>query len=45
MRYYLHFDAADMTDDRWAECIAQLAFIRNQEKEASESVGKQWTEL
>nr|DAV88537.1 MAG TPA: hypothetical protein [Caudoviricetes sp.] len=35
MRYYLHLDPDKLSDEQWAETIAQLADIRKQEAKAN----------
>ena len=44
VQYYLHRDASALTDEDWAATIAQLTFLRGQEKDASEAIGE-WKEL
>jgi hypothetical protein len=44
VQYYMRRDASAMTDDEWADTIAQLGFLRTQEKDASEATGK-WNYL
>lgn len=35
LRYYLHVDPDGLSDEEWAQTIAQLADIRKREAEAS----------
>ncbi|WP_417128298.1 hypothetical protein [Phocaeicola sp.] len=35
LRYYLHLDPDTLSDEQWAETIAQLADIRKQEAKAN----------
>ena len=39
IQYYLHRDASALTDEEWAETIAQLTFLRGQERDAGEAAG------
>jgi hypothetical protein len=36
LQYYLHIDASALSDAEWCEKIAQLSYLRTQERKASE---------